>query len=121
VPIDTTNPRATLSSLGNAAKALRNGMPLFIFPEGGRTPDGEMKAFQAGAAYLAIRAQVPLVPMALSGVYDLLPIHTHHYFPTQLTLHVGEPILTEGLTSRQVVELTEKLMRAVDELRVASL
>ncbi len=80
MPIDIENPHATLSSLGGAVKALRAGMPLFVFPEGGRTPNGALKPFLSGAAYLAIRAQVPLVPMALSGVYDLLPMHTRHFY-----------------------------------------
>ena len=67
-------------------KALRSGMPLFVFPEGGRTATGALKPFLSGAAYLAIRAQVPLVPIALSGVYDLLPIHTRHFYPGELTV-----------------------------------
>jgi 1-acyl-sn-glycerol-3-phosphate acyltransferase len=92
-------------------------MPLFVFPEGGRTSDGEMRPFLSGAAYLAIRAQVPLVPMALSGVYDLLPIHTHHFYPADLTLSVGEPIETTGMTVRQTDELTARLCAAVDGLR----
>jgi 1-acyl-sn-glycerol-3-phosphate acyltransferase len=117
IPIDTSNPRASLSSLGAGAKALRSGMPLFVFPEGGRTSDGEMRPFLSGAAYLAIRAQVPLVPMALSGVYDLLPIHTHHFYPADLTLSVGEPIETTGMTVRQTDELTARLCAAVDGLR----
>lgn len=116
ISIDTVNPRATLSSLGAAAKTLRTGMPLFIFPEGGRTSDGELRPFLSGAAYLAIRAQVPLVPIALSGVYDLLPIHTHHFFPGPLTLSVGEPIVTAGMTLRQTDELTEHLRAAIEKL-----
>jgi 1-acyl-sn-glycerol-3-phosphate acyltransferase len=117
IPIDTNNPRATLSSLGIAVKALRAGMPLFVFPEGGRTPTGELQNFLSGAAYLAIRAQVPLVPIALSGVYDLLPIHTRHLYPSQLTLTVGEPIETTGMTPRQTEELTAKLREAIQQLR----
>jgi 1-acyl-sn-glycerol-3-phosphate acyltransferase len=117
MPIDTANPHATLSSLGVSVKALRAGMPLFVFPEGGRTLEGELKPFLSGAAYLAIRAQRPLVPMALSGVYDLLPIHTYHLFPSKLTLRVGEPIETHGMTVRQIEELTEKLRCAIEELR----
>jgi 1-acyl-sn-glycerol-3-phosphate acyltransferase len=117
IPIDTNNPRATLSSLGIGVKALRSGMPLFVFPEGGRTPTGELQSFLSGAAYLAIRAQVPLVPIALSGVYDLLPIHTRHLYPSALTLTVGEPIETTGMTPRQTDELTGKLRDAIQELR----
>jgi 1-acyl-sn-glycerol-3-phosphate acyltransferase len=116
IPIDTENPRATLSSLGVGVKALRSGMPLFVFPEGGRTPSGELQPFLSGAAYLAIRAKVPLVPIALSGVYDLLPIHTRHFYPGPLTMTVGEPILTDGLTARQTDELTERLRVAIESM-----
>ena len=116
IPIDTRNPRATLSSLGVGVKALRSGMPLFVFPEGGRTPNGELQNFLSGAAYLAIRAQVPLVPIALSGVYDLLPIHTRHLYSGELTLTAGEPIPTTGMTVRQTDELTGMLRAAIQEL-----
>jgi 1-acyl-sn-glycerol-3-phosphate acyltransferase len=116
IPIDTQNPRATLSSLGAGVKALRSGMPLFVFPEGGRTPNGELQNFLSGAAYLAIRAQVPLVPIALNGVYDLLPIHTRHLYPGELTLTAGEAIDTKGMTVRQTDELTERLRAAIQQL-----
>ena len=117
IPIDTRNPRTTLSSLGVGVKALRSGMPLFVFPEGARTTTGELQNFLSGAAYLAIRAQVPVVPIFLNGVYDLLPIHTRHFFPGELTLTVGEPIETAGMTVRQTDELTERLQAAIQELR----
>jgi 1-acyl-sn-glycerol-3-phosphate acyltransferase len=116
IPIDTVNTHATLSSLGAGVKALRAGMPLFVFPEGGRTSTGELQPFFAGAAYLALRAQVPLVPIALSGVFDLLPIHTRHFYPCELTLSVGEPIPTTGLTPRQTEELTQRLRAAIDAM-----
>ena len=117
IPIDTVNPRATLSSLGLGVKALRSGMPLFVFPEGARTLDGELQPFLSGAAYLAIRAQVPVVPIALSGVYDLLPMHTRHFYPANLTLSAGEPIDTTGMTVRQTDELTLKIRNAIEALR----
>jgi 1-acyl-sn-glycerol-3-phosphate acyltransferase len=117
IPIDIVNPRASLSSLSAGAKALRLGMALFVFPEGGRTSDGELRPFLSGAAFMAIRAQVPLVPMALSGVYELLPIHTHHFYPGELTLKIGEPIETVGMSLRQSEELTERLRAAIEELR----
>jgi 1-acyl-sn-glycerol-3-phosphate acyltransferase len=118
LPIDTDNPRATLSSLGKAAQALRGGMNLFVFPEGSRTPDGTLQTFLSGAAYLAIRAQVPLVPLALSGVYDLLPIHTRHFYPSSITLTVGEPISTQGLTLRDADRLTETLRGEIMRLNL---
>jgi 1-acyl-sn-glycerol-3-phosphate acyltransferase len=120
IPISTSNPSATLSSLSGGVKALRSGMPLFVFPEGRRTPTGELTEFLSGAAYLAIRAQVPLVPIALSGVYDLLPIHTRHLYSGKLTLAAGEPIATKGMTLRQIDELTMHLRGAIENLRHSS-
>jgi 1-acyl-sn-glycerol-3-phosphate acyltransferase len=117
LPIDTRNPRASISSMGAAAKVLRSGMPLFLFPEGRRTLDGKLQPLLPGAAYLAIRAQVPLLPMALSGVYDLLPIHTHHLYPGELTVSIGPPIETAGMSMHQVDELTARLRAAIDALR----
>jgi 1-acyl-sn-glycerol-3-phosphate acyltransferase len=116
MPIDLDNAQATLVSLGGAVKALREGMPLFIFPEGGRTETGALKPFQPGAAYLAIRAQVPLVPMALKGIFDLLPIHTRHFYPSKLIMRVGKPIETKGMSVRESVELTERLRAAIQAL-----
>jgi 1-acyl-sn-glycerol-3-phosphate acyltransferase len=118
LPIDTHNPRASISSLGDATKVLRSGMALFIFPEGGRTSDGGLRPFLPGTAYMAIRAQVPLVPIALSGVFELMPIHTRHYYPGELTVSIGQPIVTAGMTIRQVDELTARLRAAIDALRV---
>jgi 1-acyl-sn-glycerol-3-phosphate acyltransferase len=117
IPIDTVNTHTTLSSLGAGVRALRAGMPLFVFPEGARTPTGDLQNFLSGAAFLAIRAQVPLVPIALSGVYDLLPIHTRHFYPCAITLTAGEPISTTGMTIRQADELTVRLRAAIEGLR----
>lgn len=116
IPIDTANPRATVSSLSVGVKALKAGMPIFVFPEGGRTPDGEVQTFMNGATFLAIRAQVPLVPLALIGVYDLLPIHTHHFYPTPMKLVVGEAISTQGRTMRDVDALTAELKDVIERL-----
>ena len=120
IPIDTANPRATLSSLGAGVRALRDGMPLLVFPEGGRTSTGSLQTFLNGAAYLAIRAQVPLVPIALIGVYDLLPIHTGHFYPSPagvpIKLVIGRPIETKGRTLRGTDQLTRELREAIQSM-----
>lgn len=116
IPVDTENGHATLSSLGSGVKALRSGMPLFVFPEGRRTESGELNTFLSGAAFLAIRAQAPIVPLALTGGYDLLPMHSCHFFSVPLTLTVGEPIETKNMTIRQADELTNSVRAAIESL-----
>ena len=113
IPIEATSAHTALSSLGAGVKALRAAMPLFVFPEGSRTPDGQLKDFLSGAAFLAIRAQVPVVPIALTGVYNLLPMHTRHFYPCPMTMTVGQPIPTAGLTMRQADELTAQIRAAI--------
>ena len=76
VCIDQQNPSHSVSSIRAALKGLKAGLPLVIFPEGGRTPDGEIKPFLSGAFFLAIKAQVDVVPVALVGTYELLPMNT---------------------------------------------
>ncbi len=91
-------------------------MSLFIFPEGGRTRTGMPQPFLNGPAYMAIRAQVSVVPMALIGTHELLPMHAKTYFPSPITLVVGKPIATTGMTPRDVDMLTAKLYREVSTL-----
>jgi 1-acyl-sn-glycerol-3-phosphate acyltransferase len=116
VPVNVDNPRASISSLGSAVRTLKSGMPLFIFPEGGRTETGHTAPFMNGPAFMAIRAQVPVIPMALIGTYELLPIHAGHFHPSPITLVVGDPIVTKGYSMKQVEELTARLSDAIGEL-----
>lgn len=116
VPVNVDNPRASISSLSSAVRTLKSGMPLFIFPEGGRTETGHLEPFMNGPAFMAIRAQVPILPMALIGTHELLPIHTRHFYPVPVTLAVGEPIETTGYTMKQVDELTARLADEISRL-----
>lgn len=109
VPVDQSSSRASISSLGRGVAALKEGMPLVVFPEGGRSPDGAVQSFLAGAAYMAIRAQVPLIPLTLIGTYEVLPMHVYHLAPRPLLLVVGDPIETEGLGTRAAEQLTDQL------------
>ncbi|AXC11612.1 1-acyl-sn-glycerol-3-phosphate acyltransferase [Acidisarcina polymorpha] len=114
IAVNTESP--SISSLSGGVKALKAGMPLIVFPEGGRSRDGRLSTFMSGPAYMAIRAQVPLIPLAIVGTYELLPMHTRHFFPQSIKLVVGDPLDTSNCTIRQVEELTERLKEAITRL-----
>jgi 1-acyl-sn-glycerol-3-phosphate acyltransferase len=116
VPVNVTNPRASISSLGSAVKTLKSGLPIFIFPEGGRSATGHLEEFLNGPAFMAIRAGVPIVPMALIGTHELLPIHTWEFHPVPITLVVGKPIEAAGYSIRQTNELTERVREEISRL-----
>ena len=61
-----------------------------IFPEGGRSEDGQLQDFMSGAFYLAIKAQADIVPMALAGTYEMLPMNTWHVKPRPIYLLIGD-------------------------------
>jgi len=114
--VDQQNPARSIGSIRSALKGLKAGTPLVIFPEGGRTPDGHIKPFLQGAFFLAIKAQVDIVPVALVGTYELLPMNTYHIKSQPLKMLVGDPISTEGLTLRDLPAITEKVKSAMEAL-----
>ncbi len=116
VGVDLSNPRASIASLLGAVRTLKSGLPLFIFPEGGRTETGHLEPFMKGPAFMAIKAQVPLVPMALIGTWELLPIHSSQIHPVPVTLVVSEPIETKGMTMKQADALTATLQQRIEAL-----
>ena len=113
VSIDQSSARAGVASLGRGAKTLEAGIPLVIFPEGGRAATGELQPMAAGAAWMAIRAQVPIVPLTLVGTYELLPIHVYILRPRPLKLIVGEPIATAGMTTKDADALMERVREVI--------
>jgi 1-acyl-sn-glycerol-3-phosphate acyltransferase len=120
VPIDQSSARAGVASLGRGVKTLESGLPLMLFPEGGRSADGALRSMVAGAAWMAIKAQVPLVPITLIGTYELLPIHTYVMRPRPLKLVIGDPLPTTGLTTRDAEALTTRLRAVIHDTYIAN-
>ncbi len=116
VCINQQNPAASIGAVKSALRSLRNGMPLVIFPEGGRTRDGELQPFLPGAFFLAIKAQADIVPIALVGTFDLLPMNTYHIKCQPLEMRVGEPIPTEGLTLRDTDKVSAQVKAETEAL-----
>ncbi len=116
LPVDQSNPRAAMRSLQQAAASVAAGLPLFIFPEAGRSFSGELQAFVPGAFYIAIQAQVPIVPMVLAGTWEILPPATAHLRPGAVTLTICAPVPTTGLTRRDAPRLAEQVRAQMLEL-----
>src|SRR5512146_813833 len=112
LPIDQSNPIASIRSLKKAVITLREGMPLVIFPEGGRSENGQVQPFMSGAFYIAIKAQVDIVPVAIVGTYEILPMNHFHIHPGPIKLVAGEPISTKGLGLHDMETLSARVQRA---------
>jgi 1-acyl-sn-glycerol-3-phosphate acyltransferase len=113
VPVDLKSARSLIASLNRGVTTLKHGLPLVLFPEGGRAATGQLQTMMSGCAYMAIKAQVPLVPLTLIGTYELLPIHVYALHPRPLLVVVGDPISTTGLTTRDADALTQRLYESI--------
>jgi 1-acyl-sn-glycerol-3-phosphate acyltransferase len=119
VCINQQNPAASIGAIKSALRSLRRGLPLVIFPEGGRTRDGKIQPFLPGAFFLAIKAQADIVPIALVDTFDLLPMNTYHIRCQPLEMRVGEPISTSGLTVQDTDKVSATVKAAIETLRSA--
>jgi 1-acyl-sn-glycerol-3-phosphate acyltransferase len=108
------------AALQKARWYLDHGMPVMIFPEGTRSRDGKMGAFKPGAFRLAIEAQVPILPVAVTGSAFGMPKGSPWIRPTLVLIRVLEPVDTKGMTGADVVKLMatvrERIAAAEQEL-----
>lgn len=108
IPVPREDPRRAVRTMTGAGRIMRERrVSLLIFPEGGRSRDGVLQPFKEGAAYIAIKAQAPLVPVALVGTRKILPFGSAVFHAGRVRLRVGDPIPTEGLTLRDRGALSE--------------
>jgi 1-acyl-sn-glycerol-3-phosphate acyltransferase len=116
LPVVRNDPRASLRSMSDAARIIREkNVSVLLFPEGGRS-QAEVKDFKEGAAYIAIKAGVPIVPVGLIGTREVMPMGSMWVHFGNVTLKVGEPIPTDRLTIKDRTELTQTLHDQVLDL-----
>jgi len=107
--------KGDLVAIKTAIKALKEGKMLGIFPEGTRSKAGKMLPFQKGAALMALKAGVPVLPVYIEGGYK--PFH-------RVTVHIGEPVdlkqAVDGkVTGDTIVQGTEYLEKVMAEMEQA--
>jgi 1-acyl-sn-glycerol-3-phosphate acyltransferase len=119
IPVDAASAMASLRSLMRAVRSLQGGMPLVVFPEGGRSPSGQIQPFMSGAFYIAIKAGVDVVPMAIVGTREVLPMNSFHIRPGPIQLVVGDPIPTAAYGLRDMDVLAARVQKAVGDLYYA--
>ncbi len=114
IPVPLEDPRAAVKTLSLAAQTIRDrGISILVFPEGGRSHDGVLKDFKEGAAYIAIKAGVPIVPVALIGTREVLAMHSKVFHAGPVTLRISDPIETKDLKLSDRGELTATIRERV--------
>jgi 1-acyl-sn-glycerol-3-phosphate acyltransferase len=113
--IDRGNRTKAIESLRLAAERIRGGASVIVFPEGTRSPSGNLRPFKSGPFHLALEAQVPIVPVTVSGSQRITPKGRLTVHSGLVKIRFGKPIPTRGLARSDRAGLKARVRQAIAE------
>jgi len=117
--VDRGNRVDAIRSLDLAVQKIKGGKNIIAFPEGTRSRDGNLqKPFKKGIFHMAIQSEVSMVPIAISGAYDLVPTG-FKMRPGSVDVAMGDPIPTRDLSPKDLIKLMEKAWDDLNGLKQA--
>ncbi len=113
IPVDRFNRDSAISSLEKATESLKHGQSFLIYPEGTRSPDGRLQQFKKGTAVMAIKAGVPIVPVACSNAHRIMKKRDLKIYPGEILVEFLDPIDSTQYTFDQREALIQHLHDAL--------
>jgi 1-acyl-sn-glycerol-3-phosphate acyltransferase len=113
IPVDRHDRDSAIISLEKATQALRDGQSFLIYPEGTRSPDGRLQELKKGTAVMAIKAGVPIVPVACSGAHRIMEKRKLNISPGDIFVEFLEPIDPTQYTFEEREVLNQRLHDAL--------
>jgi 1-acyl-sn-glycerol-3-phosphate acyltransferase len=120
VPLERGNREQSLPAIERAAEALREGNSFLIFPEGTRSRTGELLPFKKGGFIMALKAQAPIVPVAIDGARAAMRKGSPWIQPVRVRVIFGPPIETAGLSMEERDQLVFRVRSQVERLLKSS-
>ncbi len=118
VPVERQNREQAFASIREGAASIRAGNSFLIFPEGTRSRTNELLPFKKGGFIMAIDAQAPIVPVAITGGRAAMRKGSLIVRPVTMEVRIGEPVETTGLTMDDRDALIAKVRRGIEEMLV---
>jgi 1-acyl-sn-glycerol-3-phosphate acyltransferase len=115
IEVNRSDPEAAAQSIERAVRYLQNGKCVILFPEGTRNRGKGLLPFKKGAFVLAIKSQVPIVPVILYGAEKSIAPDTIFLYPATIRINILDPIETKGMDLEkrtELLEYTQALMEA---------
>jgi len=116
IPIDRRNKEAALRAIETGAASIRTGNSFLIFPEGTRSRTADLLPFKKGGFVMALKAQAPIVPVAVQGGRAAMRKGSSIIRPVTVSIRVGEPIETAGLALENRDALITRTRQRIEAL-----
>ncbi len=116
IPVDRRNKEAAMRSIEKGASSIRSGNSFLIFPEGTRSRTNDLLPFKKGGFIMAIKAQAPIVPVAIQGGREAMRRGSWLIWPVTIVIRVGAPIETAGVSLDDRDELIDRVRAAIEGL-----
>ena len=113
IPVNRSARDSAIASVEKAREALKDGQSFLIYPEGTRSPDGRLQEFKKGAVMMAIKAGVPIVPMACSGAHRIMEKNSLVIHPGEIVVEFLEPIDASKYSLEERDILNERVRMAM--------
>lgn len=109
IPIERGSPKKAYRSMLEAAEKIRRGTSVLIFPEGTRSPDGNLQPFKKGVFIIALKSQAPILPVAIRGTRGIMRKGDWRTYPGQVEIIISPPIETAGFSTEKEAELSAQV------------
>lgn len=114
--LDRSSPRAGLKSIQEAADGVKDGRSYWICPEGTRGHEEGLLPFKEGGFKIAERGGCPIIPVAFTHTDEIFELHQPKILPVEITVAIGAPIPTQGLSREEKKALHGQVTQAVADL-----
>ena len=120
IPVDRRNKEAAMRAIEKGARSIKSGNSFLIFPEGTRSKTADLLPFKKGGFIMAIKAQAPIIPVAITGGRDAMRKGSPLVYPVTIHIRVGKPIPTAGVAVGERDGLIERTREAITALLATS-
>jgi len=115
ISIDREGTRKTVEAMNDAARKIRDGMSVVIFPEGSRSPDGSIQPFKKGGFTLAIKSKVSIIPIAIAGSRGIMPKGKLTATSGEIRIRMDDPIDTQNYSLKDRKSLMDRVREAISK------
>jgi len=109
IPIERDSPKKAYRSMLQAAEKVQKGLSVMIFPEGTRSPDGNLQRFKKGVFLIALKSQAPILPIAIRGTGKIMQKGDWRTHPGKVQIIIDPPIETAGISLEKEGDLSERV------------